>query len=53
MDPTEPRDDCDAEDSDLLCELFEVLEKHGVDEGLRETVMDLIGRWEVEKRAAA
>jgi hypothetical protein len=37
------------EDSELLCQLFEVLERHNVDEGLRDTIMDIIYRWEIEK----
>lgn len=37
------------EDSELLCELFAVLENHGVDEGLRDTIMDMVARWETEQ----
>lgn len=37
------------EDSELLCELYAVLENHGVDEGLRDTIMDMAARWEMEQ----
>lgn len=36
-------------DSALLEDAFEVLERHGVDEGLRETILDMLARWEDEK----
>lgn len=35
-------------DSELLCELFAVLENHNVDEGLRDTIMGMVARWEME-----
>lgn len=37
------------EDSELLCEVYAVLEKHDVDEGLRDTIMDILVRWEMDK----
>lgn len=41
--------DEEEEDSELICELYEVLEKHGVDEGLRDTIADMVMRWEIEQ----
>jgi hypothetical protein len=35
-------------DSDLLCELHEVLERHEVPEGLREAILDMIRMWEID-----
>ena len=37
------------EDSELLCEVFAVMEKYDVDEGLRETIIDMLMRWEMER----
>jgi hypothetical protein len=39
------------EDSELLCELYAVLENFDVPEGLRDTIMSMIGRWEAERDA--
>ena len=36
-------------DSDLLCEIYDTLAKHDVPEGLRETIMDMLARWEMDK----
>ena len=33
-----------------MCELCAVLERHRVDEGLLDTIMDMVGRWELEPK---
>lgn len=37
------------EDSELLCEVYAAMENHDVPEGLRDTIMDILGRWEMER----
>ena len=37
------------EDSELLCEVYAALENHDVPEGLRDTIMDMLARWEMDK----
>ena len=39
----------DEDDSELIRDLCEALEKHGVTEGLRETIVDMVQRWEMEE----
>lgn len=41
------------EDSELEVELYALLERFQVPDGLRETIMDLIVQWEGERRDAS
>ena len=47
--PRDDKQDVGPEDSELQIELFTVLENHDVPEGLRETIIDMVTRWEMEK----
>lgn len=36
-------------DSELIESLWALLEKHDVPEGLREMIVDIVARWEIEE----